>query len=83
MYSSSMVVRGEERRDGAVMDMLERSRDDGLRGVLVTDLCGDRWRVGLSAEVQVGRVVSVAEGEPVPAADAEPSWAAAEPIQEA
>lgn len=80
MYSSSMVVRGEERRDGAVMDMLERSRDDGSRGVLVTDLGGDRWRVGLSAEVQAGRVVSVAEGEAVPAADAEASWAAVERV---
>lgn len=78
MYSSSLVVRGVERRDGAVIDMLERSRDDGSCGVLVVDLGGDRWRVGLSAEVQPGRVCSIAEGKAVPAASAEPSSAAVE-----
>ena len=56
MYSSSLVVRGAERRDGAVFDMLERSRDDGSRGVLVIDLGGERWRVELSPDVQQGRV---------------------------
>lgn len=78
MYSSRMVVRGEERRDGAVIDMLERSRDDGSRGVLVVDLGSDRWRVGLSSEVRAGRVCSILEGEAVPAASAEPSLAAVE-----
>lgn len=78
MYSSRMVVRGAERRDGAVIDMLERSRDDGSRGVLVMDLSGDRWSVGLSAEVQPGRVCSIVEGEAVPAASAEPSLSAVE-----
>ncbi|WP_414077585.1 hypothetical protein [Microbacterium aurugineum] len=78
MYSSSMVVRDEERRDGAVLDMLERSRDDGSCGVLVVDLGGGRWRIGLSGEVQAGRVCSIVEGEAVPAASAEPSLAAVE-----
>lgn len=80
MYSSRMVVRGTERRDGAVIDMLERSRDDGSRGVLVTDLSGDRWSLELSAEVRAGRVCSIAEGEAVPPASAEPSWAAVEDV---
>ena len=78
MYSARWVVRGVERRDGAVMDALTQSADDGTRGVLVVDLGGDRWRVSLSAEVPARRVVTIAEGEDVPAADAEASFAAVE-----
>lgn len=76
MYSARWVVRGVERRDGVVMDALMQSAEDGTRGVLVVDLGGDRWRVSLSAEVPARRVVTIAEGDEVPAATAEASVAA-------